>query len=86
MRKGSPNDARHTAASQLVIEGKSLYKVQKLLGHESPQTTQRYAHLAPDEYDDFQDAWRTSADELTHDVTHELTHDEATRSGNRGAL
>lgn len=82
VRKGSPNDARHTAASQLVIEGKSLYKVQKLLGHESPQTTQRYAHLGPEQYDDFQDAWSTSSNA----VTHGLTHEEATRSGSRRLL
>lgn len=70
-RKGSPNDARHTAASQLVLEGKSLYKVQKLLGPEPPQTTQRYAHLAPDEYDGLRDAWRTPKSELAHKLTHE---------------
>src|SRR5699024_2025817 len=82
VRKGSPNDARHTAASQLVIDGKSLYKVQKLLGHESPQTTQRYAHLEPEQYDDFQDAWSTSSNA----VTHGLTHEEATESGSRRLL
>lgn len=65
VRKGSPNDARHTAASQLVIDGTSLYKVQKLLGHESPLTTQRYAHLQPDEYDDFRDVWRDSTKDET---------------------
>jgi len=39
---------RHTFASWLVMEGVPLYTVQKLLGHESIKTTERYAHLAPD--------------------------------------
>lgn len=32
-------------ASMAVNKGLSLYVVQHLLGHASPQTTQRYAHL-----------------------------------------
>ena len=27
--------------------GRSLYEVQKLLGHHDPKVTMRYAHLAP---------------------------------------
>lgn len=38
---------RHTFASALASSGKvDLYTLQKLLTHESPQMTQRYAHLA----------------------------------------
>lgn len=38
---------RHTYASWLASSGKvDLYTLQKLLTHESPQMTQRYAHLA----------------------------------------
>jgi len=37
---------RHTFAAHAVMSGASLYAVQKLLGHATPQLTQRYAHLA----------------------------------------
>ena len=40
------HDLRHTYASLLVNKGVSLYEVQQLLGHSSPQMTQRYAHFA----------------------------------------
>lgn len=47
---GLPNlrlhDLRHSYASTLVNNGVSLYDVQKLLGHNSIKTTQRYAHLS----------------------------------------
>lgn len=39
------HDLRHSYASFLVNSGHSLYVVQKLLGHKSPRTTQRYSHL-----------------------------------------
>lgn len=37
---------RHTFASHLVINGASIYDVQKLLGHRSITMTQIYAHLS----------------------------------------
>lgn len=40
---------RHTCASWLVMEGVSLYLVQKVLGHSTIQVTERYSHLAPDQ-------------------------------------
>jgi site-specific recombinase XerC len=54
---GTPHDMRHTAASWLVQAGVDLYRVQALLGHEKPTTTQRYAHLAPDAFDPIRRAW-----------------------------
>lgn len=42
------HDLRHSYASNLVNGGASLYVVQQLLGHTSPSTTQRYAHLQQD--------------------------------------
>jgi integrase len=39
------HDLRHSAASNLVNSGQSLYVVAKVLGHASARTSERYAHL-----------------------------------------
>ena len=39
------HDLRHSVASLLVEEGKSLKQIGGLLGHSNPTTTNRYAHL-----------------------------------------
>jgi|GEM_PF-2544236 len=39
------HDLRHTFASHMAIQGKSLYIIGKMLGHKDTQTTQRYAKL-----------------------------------------
>ncbi len=39
------HDLRHTLASKLINNGMSLYEVASQLGHSSPSTTARYAHL-----------------------------------------
>ena len=46
------HDLRHSFASQLVIKGVSIYKVQQLLGHSDVKTTMRYAHLSPEAEED----------------------------------
>lgn len=42
------HDLRHSFASFLINAGRSLYEVQKLLGHYDPKVTMRYAHLSPE--------------------------------------
>jgi integrase len=61
IRRFPPRIARHTAASWLVQDGVPLYDVQALLGHESFETTQRYAHLAPDAHDKVVESWKRRA-------------------------
>lgn len=39
------HDLRHSAASNLVNAGQSLYVVAKILGHSQTRTTERYSHL-----------------------------------------
>lgn len=45
--EGTLHSLRHTFCSQLVSSGAPLRMVQKLAGHASYTTTERYAHLAP---------------------------------------
>lgn len=40
------HDLRHSFASLMVNSGRTLYEVQHLLGHSTPQVTTRYAHLS----------------------------------------
>lgn len=40
------HDLRHQAASMLINGGRTLFEVQQILGHSSPNVTQRYAHLS----------------------------------------
>lgn len=42
------HDLRHSFASALVNHGVPIYDVQKLLGHQSVKTTERYSHLSPE--------------------------------------
>jgi len=46
--EGDVHKLRHTYASHLVLGGKSIFEVQKLLGHSKIETTQIYAHLSPE--------------------------------------
>lgn len=44
------HDLRHTFASHWVLNNGDIFKLQKIMGHESIQMTMRYAHLAPDAF------------------------------------
>lgn len=67
IRRFPPRVMRHTAASWLVMDGVPLYDVQALLGHESYQTTERYAHLAPDAHSKVIESWNRRHDApVTH--------------------
>ncbi|NSY41000.1 site-specific integrase [Leisingera sp. ANG59] len=39
------HDLRHTYASHAIMSGETLHMTGKLLGHRSPESTERYAHL-----------------------------------------
>jgi integrase len=47
-RKIRFHDIRHTFASQFMMNGGSLYDLQKILGHTKIEMTMRYAHLSDD--------------------------------------
>jgi integrase len=61
-----PHAFRHTAASWLVQAGAPLYDVKEQLGHASIQTTQRYAHLQPDNRRAITEAWKRLDAPRTH--------------------
>ena len=41
---------RHTFATRWVLRGGDIFKLQKILGHQSIQMTMMYAHLAPEAF------------------------------------
>ena len=49
--QGNIHTLRHTYASRYVQSGGNIYKLKSYLGHTSIDTTQIYAHLAPDDAD-----------------------------------
>jgi integrase len=60
------HDLRHSFASFLVNNGRSLYEVQRILGHTQIKTTQRYAHLS-------QESLLAAANEISKAVPSLLT-------------
>lgn len=73
---GTPHTCRHTCASWLVQDGVPLYEVKRQLGHASIQTTERYAHLAPDRHDAVTNAWARLGKPGDARVTHEGGQDD----------
>ena len=63
------HDLRHSFASFLVNNGRSIYEVQKILGHTQIKTTQRYAHLSNDTLLDAANIVATSVGPLMSDRT-----------------
>ncbi len=47
VHRGSLHSLRHSFASHLAMKGVDLYRIGKMMGHNSPMTTQIYAHLLP---------------------------------------
>ena len=43
----TPHTLRHTTASRLAQAGLGMLQLQQFMGHSNLNTTQRYAHLAP---------------------------------------
>ena len=60
------HDLRHQYASFLVNSGRTLYEVQQILGHSSPDVTQRYAHLSTKS---LQEAANSASDIITGAMT-----------------
>jgi site-specific recombinase XerD len=42
-----PHQLRHSIATHLLRRGAKIHQIQKFLGHEQLETTERYTHLAP---------------------------------------
>jgi len=62
------HDLRHSFASFLVNAGRSLYEVQRILGHTQIKTTQRYAHLSQDTLLDAADAAHQVAGSMVYAI------------------
>ena len=56
------HDLRHNYASMLVNSGRTLYEVQKILGHSDSKVTERYAHISTAT---LQDAANSAADHIS---------------------
>jgi len=44
------HDLRHTFASHWMMRGGDLFRLQRILGHATPQMTDRYSHLSPEAF------------------------------------
>lgn len=71
------HDLRHSHASLLVNQGVSLFMVQKILGHSSPKTTQRYSHLS--------DSTLRAASETVSNLVNQAVRSAATEADKKKA-
>lgn len=74
------HDARHTYGAHFMMNGGDLYKLQKILGHQSITTTQKYAHLAPEYLDEVRDMVKIDM-EIGADV--KVIHPQSTIRGKK---
>lgn len=68
------HDLRHTYATRQVQGGTDLYKVQMLLGHKTPQMTQRYAHHSTDSLADTIDVLDCQREKFNTNLTQSESH------------
>lgn len=63
----TPHLLRHTFGSRLAQKGVPLQKIGYIMGHTTPQTTMRYAHLSPQSFDGITDLLEVPSTNL-HDL------------------
>ena len=76
------HDLRHTAASHLIMRGRSLKEVQEVLGHADIKMTMRYLHLSPSHLRaavDALDGLTPTPNLMAHNLAHEV--ESAVRRG-----
>jgi integrase len=71
------HDLRHSFASVAAASGLSLPIIGALLGHNQPQTTQRYAHLAADPL-------RQAANQIAIEIARAMHGSKTSEKGNAG--
>lgn len=80
---------RHTFSSQFMMSGKSIWDLQKILGHSSVKMTNRYAHFAPSHLQDAIKGFSLTAtpeefigkNEANHNLTTEDNFNELNENG-----
>jgi len=78
---GRPYDLRHSFASLLLHEGRSVIYVARQLGHDARLTLSTYGHVI----DELEDQPRIDAETAINDARSKLTDDQRTTKASRGA-